>query len=104
MYAIIKTGGKQYKVKAEDCLDIERLTGEAGSKVTFAEVLAVGEENGALNVGTPTVSGAQVEAEIVDQFRGKKVIAFKMKRRMGYRKTRGHRQELTRVRIVAINA
>ena len=72
--------------------------------MVFDKVLAVGEEGGKLNVGAPVVEGATVKAQIVEQFRGKKIIAFKMKRRKGYRKTKGHRQELTRVRIVAINA
>ena len=104
MYAIIVTGSKQYKVKADDLFDIERIEGEEGKEVVFDKVLAVGEEGGKLNVGAPVVEGVTVKAQIVEQFRGKKIIAFKMKRRKGYRKTKGHRQELTRVRIVAINA
>jgi large subunit ribosomal protein L21 len=104
MYAILKTGGKQYKVKQDDFVDVERLEGEVGAKVNFDEILAVGEEGANLNVGTPLVEGAKVEAEIVDQFRGKKVVAFKMKKRKGYRRKIGHRQELTRVKISAINA
>ncbi|MCI7643017.1 MAG: 50S ribosomal protein L21 [Lentisphaeria bacterium] len=104
MYAIIKTGGKQYKVNAEDYVDVERIAGNVGDKVVFDEVFAVGENGGALKVGTPMVDGAKVEAEIADQFRGKKLIAFKMKRRTGYRRTVGHRQEITRVKITAINA
>ncbi|MFA7230222.1 MAG: 50S ribosomal protein L21 [Victivallaceae bacterium] len=104
MYAIVKTGGKQYKVKPEDLVEIERLEGEVGTKVTFVEILAVGEEGGKIDIGAPLLAGATVEAEIVDQFRGKKLIAFKMKRRKGYRKTKGHRQEITKVKISAINA
>jgi large subunit ribosomal protein L21 len=104
MYAIMATGGKQYKVKVDDVIEIERVGGEAGDKITFDEVLAIGEEGGELNVGTPKLENAAVEAEVVDQFRGKKLIAFKMKRRKGYRRKIGHRQELTSVKISAINA
>ena len=82
MHAIIATGGKQYRVQEADVIEIERIPGEVGEKVTFKEVLAVG--NGAdLNVGAPTVEKAEVEAEIMDQFRGVKLIVFKMKRRKG---------------------
>ncbi|MDD5597394.1 MAG: 50S ribosomal protein L21 [Victivallaceae bacterium] len=104
MYAIIKTGGKQYKVKQDEVLAIEKIEGEAGSKLTFDEVLAVGEEGKSLNVGAPLVEGAKVEAEIVEQFRGPKLIAFKMKRRKGYHRKIGHRQNLTKIKISAINA
>lgn len=104
MYAIMATGGKQYKVKIDDVIEIERLEGEAGDKITFDEVLAVGEEGGELKVGTPKLENAAVEAEVVDQLRGPKLIAFKMKRRKGYRRKVGHRQELTSVKISAINA
>ena len=99
MYAIIQTGSKQYKVKTGDLVEVEKLDGEVGSKVVFDKVLAVGEEGGKLNVGTPLVEGATVAAEVKDQFRGKKIIVFKMKRRKGYRRTKGHRQGLTRVEI-----
>ena len=102
MYAIIATGGKQYKVKIDDYVDVELIDGEVGKEFVFDQVLAVGEEQGKLEVGTPLVSGATVKAEIVDIFRGKKVIAFKMKRRKSYRRTRGHRQNYTRVKITAI--
>ncbi len=102
MYAIIKTGGKQYKVKADDMVEIEKLEIEVGGKITFDQVLAIGEEGASLKVGSPLVEGARVEAEVVDQFRAKKVWAFKMKRRKSYRRTIGHRQNLTRVKIVAI--
>ena len=104
MYAIMATGGKQYKVKVDDVIEIERLQGEAGDKITFDEVLAVGEEGGELKVGTPQLENAAVEAEVVDQLRGPKLIAFKMKRRKGYRRKVGHRQELTSIKISAINA
>jgi len=102
MYAIITTGGKQYKVKTGDVVEIEKLDLEVGAKITFDKVLAVGEEGGKLNVGTPTVAGATVEGEVTDQFRGPKLIAFKMKRRKSYRRTHGHRQYLTRVQIGAV--
>lgn len=104
MYAIIKTGGKQLKVKTGDLVDIEKLDLEVGGKVTFGEVLAIGEEGGKLNVGTPMLEGATVDGEVKDQFRGKKLIAFKMKRRKSYRRTHGHRQDLTRVEIGEIKA
>ena len=84
MYAVIATGGKQFKVQEKDVVAIEKLAGDIGSKVTFTEVLAMGE-GADIKVGTPTIEGAKVEAEIIDQFRGPKLIAFKMKRRKGYR-------------------
>jgi large subunit ribosomal protein L21 len=104
MYAILKTGGKQYKVKSDDLVDIERLEGEVGTKVTFSEILGIGEEGGKLQVGSPLMPGASITAEIVDQFRGKKLIAFKKKRRKGYKRKVGHRQEITRVKISLITA
>ena len=104
MYAIIQTGSKQYKVAVGDIVEVEKLGLEAGAEVTFDQVLAVGEEGGKLNVGTPRVEGATVSAKVLDQFRAKKVVAFKMKRRKGYRRTKGHRQSLTRVEIGEIKA
>ena len=101
MYAVISTGGKQYRVQSDDVIEIERLEGDAGSKVTFGEVLAIGGE-GDLKLGNPTIKSASVEAEIVEHLRGKKLVAFKMKRRKGYRKKIGHRQELTKVKINSI--
>lgn len=102
-YAVIETGGKQYRVKQGDELDVERLAGEAGTKITLDRVLA--HSNGIeLTVGTPVVAGASVSAEIVDQHRGEKVINFKKKRRKGYHRKVGHRQELTRVRVSSITA
>ena len=103
MYAVIKTGGKQYKVEVGQTIDIERIAIE-DDKLVFNEVLAVGEENGELKVGAPVLEGATVEAELVKEYRGKKLVVFKMKRRKGYRKKKGHRQELTQVKITAINA
>jgi large subunit ribosomal protein L21 len=102
-YAVIETGGKQYRVKQGDELDVERLAGDAGAKITLDRVLAL--SNGSeLTVGTPVVAGASVAAEIVDQHRGEKVINFKKKRRKGYHRKVGHRQELTRVRVQSITA
>ncbi len=101
MYAVIATGGKQFKVQEKDVIAVEKLAGEIGTKVAFTEVFAMGE-GADLKVGTPMIEGAKVEAEIIDQFRGPKLIAFKMKRRKGYRKRKGHRQSLTKVRILSI--
>ena len=99
MYAIIQTGGKQFTVKTGDIIEVEKLAAEIGQEVIFSEVLAIGTDDGKLNVGTPRVEGAQVAAKVLDQFRAKKLIVFKMKRRKGYRRTHGHRQNLTRVEI-----
>ena len=104
MYAIILTGGKQLTVKPGEVVEVEKLPQAVGETVVFNEVLAVGEEGGKLNVGTPRVEGAAVSGKVLDQFRAKKVVAFKMKRRKGYRRTKGHRQNLTRVEIGEIKA
>ncbi|KUO67902.1 MAG: 50S ribosomal protein L21 [Alphaproteobacteria bacterium BRH_c36] len=101
MYAVIKTGGKQYRVAQNDLLTIERLEGEAGNTIEFAEVLMVGEGE-EVKVGAPFVSGAKVTAELVDQARGPKVIAFKKRRRKNSRRKKGHRQHLSLVRITGI--
>ncbi len=101
MYAVLETGGKQYRVAAGDTLEIERLETEAGKPVTFNRVLLVNRD-GKLAVGTPTVNGATVEADVVEHIRGEKKLTFKMKRRKGYHKTIGHRQELTVVKIKGI--
>jgi large subunit ribosomal protein L21 len=103
MYAVLETGSKQYRVAAGDTLEIERLDTEAGKPVTFDHVLLVNNE-GQLAVGTPMVAGATVTADVVAHKRGEKKVSFKMRRRKGYRKTIGHRQELTVVKITAINA
>ena len=102
MYAIIQTGSKQYKVAVGDIVEVEKLGLEAGAEVTFDQVLAVAGEDGKLNIGTPMVEGAKVSAKVLDNFRAKKIVVFKMKRRKGYRRTQGHRQNLTRVEITAI--
>ncbi len=103
MYAVIKTGGKQYKVEVGTMVDVELLEGQKGDTVTFSDILLVGDESGA-KVGQPTVSGASVSAQIVDQVRGPKLIAFKKIRRHGKQLKKGHRQNLTRLRVVAVNA
>ncbi|SFI02883.1 large subunit ribosomal protein L21 [Pseudobutyrivibrio sp. OR37] len=101
MYAIIATGGKQYKVSEGDIITIEKLGVEAGEKVTFDQVLAVSDKE--LKVGAPTVEGATVEASVVKEGRGKKVIVYKYKRKTGYHKKNGHRQAFTQVKIEKIN-
>jgi len=100
MFAVIKTGGKQYRVAAEDKLQVATIAGEPGDIVTFGEVLVVGGDTPTL--GNPTVSGASVAAEVLSQARGPKVIAFKKRRRKNSRRKRGHRQEYTLVRITEI--
>ena len=100
MFAVIKTGGKQYRVAAEDVLKIEKVKGEPGEIVQFGEVLVVGGD--AVTLGAPTVSGASVAAEVIEQGRGEKVIAFKKRRRKNSRRKRGHRQEFTLIRITEI--
>jgi large subunit ribosomal protein L21 len=101
MYAVLETGGKQYRVAAGDTLEIERLETEAGKPFSFDRVLLVNRD-GKLAVGTPTVKGATVDADVVEHIRGDKKLTFKMKRRKGYHKTIGHRQELTIVKIKEI--
>ena len=103
MYAILETGGKQYRVVVGDTLEIERLEVEAGQPTTFNRVLLVNKD-GQLSVGAPTVANATVEADVVGHKRGEKKLTFKMKRRKGYHKTIGHRQELTIVKIKEIKA
>ena len=98
MYAVLETGSKQYRVSAGDTLQIERLTVEAGQPVTFDRVLLVNND-GKVSVGSPTVASATVVADVVEHIRGEKKVAYKMKRRKGFRKTIGHRQELTVVKI-----
>ncbi len=101
MYAVIETGGKQYRVQQGDVLDIERLNSAEESKVNFDHVLAIGD-GGNIEVGTPMIDGAVVTADLVKDFKGKKVTVFKMKRRKGYRKKQGHRQNLSRIKIQEI--
>ena len=103
MYAVIQTGGKQYKVAKDEVVTIEKLTAEAGATVEFTQVLAVGEGAGA-RFGTPNVAGAKVVATVVKQTRGDKVIVFKKRRRKNSRRKNGHRQDLTVVKITDIVA
>jgi len=100
MFAVFKTGGKQYRVAADDTLRIDKIAGEPGTIVEFGEVLLIGGETAL--AGTPTVAGASVAAEVIEQGRGPKVIAFKKRRRKNSRRKRGHRQEFTRIRIAEI--
>ena len=97
MFAVIKTGGKQYRVAANDTITVMRLAGEPGDAITFSDVLMVVGD--ATTLGTPFVAGASVTAEIVAQERGPKIIAFKKRRRQNSKRKRGHRQDLTKVRI-----
>ena len=101
MYAVIETGSKQYRVSAGDTLKIERLAVESGTEVTFDRVLMINND-GKITVGAPTVANATILADVIEHTRGEKKIAFKMKRRKGYHKTIGHRQELTVVKIKEI--
>lgn len=101
-YAVIETGGKQYRVQQGDVLDVELLAEDAGASVEF-DALAV--SNGSeLAIGTPVVDGAKVKASVVENLRGDKIYSFKKKRRKGYRRKIGHRQELTKIKVEAINA
>ena len=102
MYAIIATGGKQYKVAEGDVIRVEKLGAEAGSEVTFDKVLAVSDKK--LKVGNPVVDGATVTATVMDEVKGKKVIVYKYKSKTGYHKKNGHRQAYTEVKIDKINA
>lgn len=101
MYAVIKTGGKQYRVAPEDVLTIEKLAGEPGDIIEFGEVLMHGAD-GEPQIGAPFISGAMVSAEVVEQGRADKIIIFKKKRRQNYRRRNGHRQDITTVRILEI--
>ena len=101
-YAVIRTGGKQYRVSAGDTVRIEKLPGDIGSSITFGEVLLLGGDS--LKLGKPLVSGASVTGQIVAQDRAKKIIVFKMRRRKNYRRKNGHRQWYTEVKITGISA
>ena len=100
-YAVIRTGGKQYRVEPGALVRVERLEGEVGSAVEFGDVL-LAEADGALRIGRPLVEGARVRGEIIDQGRSRKVLIFKKKRRKNYRRRRGHRQSITTVRVTEI--
>ncbi len=103
MYAVIKTGGKQYRVSEGDTLQVEKLAGKPGDVIQFDQVLLVGGSDDT-RIGTPNVKGASVKAEIVAQTRGKKIVVFKFRRRKNYRRKAGHRQPYTQVKITGIQA
>lgn len=102
MYAVIKTGGKQYRVSEGQSLRVEKIAGEPGDKVTFDQVLMLGGDEA--TVGRPTVAGAKVEAKILAQDRAKKIIVFKFRRRKNYRRKQGHRQPYTELQVTNISA
>ena len=103
MYAVVKTGGKQYRVTPGDVIIVEKLLGETGAKVKLDEVLMVGEDGKAPEVGAPLLDKAAVNCEVLDQSRADKIIVFKKKRREGYKRKKGHRQQQTVLRVLDIN-
>jgi len=102
MYAVVRSGGKQYRVSPGGSVRVEKLDGEVGAKITLEEVLMIGGE-GDVKIGTPTVDGASVSGTIMAQGRGNKIRVFKMKRRKGYRRAQGHRQDYTEIAIEGIS-
>ena len=102
MFAVLKTGGKQYKVSQGDVIQVEKLEGNVGDKVTLDQILMVGEDD-KVDVGTPILEGSQVTGEIVDQAKGQKIIVFKKRRRKNYRRKNGHRQLVTHLKITEIS-
>jgi large subunit ribosomal protein L21 len=102
MYAVIKTGGKQYKVASNDVIKIEKIDAEVGKTFKFDQVLAIGTANG-VEIGAPTVAGAVITAEVLEQKKDDKIIVFKKKRRQNYRRKNGHRQQITVVRILDVS-
>ncbi len=103
MYAVVKTGGRQYRVEPGETIEVERLPGEIGETIDLSHILMVGDGD-AVNIGSPTLTTASVKAEIVGHKRGNKIIVFKSKRRKGYRRKQGHRQSLTSLKITDIQA
>lgn len=103
MYAVIKTGGKQYKVSKDDVISVEKLSDDAGKKIKLTEVLIISDKGKPI-IGDPLIKGASVEAEIVDHARNAKVTVFKKKRRHNYRRKKGHRQNITNIKILSINS
>lgn len=103
MYAIIQTGGKQYKVEVGSCINIEKLDVVAGEEITFDQVIAVSNDNG-LTVGSPFVEGVKVKADFIETGKAKKIIVYKYKAKKSYKKKQGHRQPFTKVKITAIEA
>ena len=105
MYAVIQTGGKQYRVEPGKTITVEKLVGDAGAQVVFDQVLLVSSgDGGNVTIGKPTVTGAKVTGEIVEQTRGDKLVVFKFRRRKNYVRRNGHRQDVTVVKVAAINA
>ena len=102
MYAVVRSGGKQYRVSPGGSVRVEKLSGEVGASITLGDVLMIGGE-GDIKIGAPTVDGASVNGTIVAQGRGAKIRVFKMKRRKGYRRSQGHRQDYTEIRIEGIS-
>jgi len=102
MFAVLKTGGKQYKVSQGDVIQVEKLEGNVGDKVTLDQILMIGEED-KVDVGSPILDGSQVTCEIMDQVKGPKILVFKKKRRKKYRRTNGHRQLITHLKITDIS-
>jgi large subunit ribosomal protein L21 len=102
-YAVIRTGGKQYRVAPGDVIRVEKLAGEPGAEVAFTEVLMT-EDSGSIRVGTPLVSGARVTGQVLQQGKAKKILVFKKKRRKNYRRHQGHRQQFTAVRVTQIES
>ncbi|WP_375358829.1 50S ribosomal protein L21 [Candidatus Tisiphia endosymbiont of Neophilaenus lineatus] len=102
MFAIVKSGGKQYKVGKNSVIKVEKIDGERGAKIQFDQILMIGEDSKPSFIGTPMVKGALVTAEITNQLKDSKVIVFKKKRRQNYRRKTGHRQELTELKILDI--
>jgi len=102
-YAIIQTGGRQFRVQPGDVVDVELLGVEAGKKTTFEEVLLASDDSG-VKIGTPLIAGAKVTAEVLEDIKGPKLVSYKFRRRKGYHRTVGHRQKLTRVKIAKIAA
>ncbi len=101
-YAVIRTGGKQFRVKAGDVVNVPLIAAEPGANLEFQDVLAVGDDTGEVRVGTPTVSGVTVRGTVIKHGRDKKIVVFKMKRRKGYRRKQGHRQDFTSVLIESV--
>lgn len=103
MYAVIKTGGKQYKVSKDDIISVEKLSEDSGKKVKLNEVLVISDKGKPI-IGDPLIKGASVEAEILEQTRSKKITIFKKKRRQNYRRKQGHKQLITNLKILSINS
>ncbi len=102
MYAVIQTGGKQYRVSEGNILKIEKLAAEAGEKLVIDQVLMLNDENGNVKIGNPLVNDAKVTVEVIEQGKGKKITVFKYKRRKNYRKKQGHRQPYTKIKVEKI--